>query len=118
MVWPHFRIIRHGEDNFTGDSEKSKKEKNTEKRWEDNIKEWIGIEFGDSLRASEDREMYKCIVATSFVVARRRTRLRNREMREKCDFGSFFFSTLKYDPGSKSNIEKSPYYSIFNGVKM
>ena len=26
------------------------------KRWEDNIKEWTGMEFGDSLRAAEDRE--------------------------------------------------------------
>ena len=26
------------------------------KRWEDNIKEWMGMGFGDSLRAVEDRE--------------------------------------------------------------
>ena len=26
------------------------------KRWEDNIKEWTGMEFGDSLKAAEDRE--------------------------------------------------------------
>ena len=26
------------------------------KRWEDNIKEWTGMEFGDSLRAAEDLE--------------------------------------------------------------
>ena len=26
------------------------------KRWEDNIKTWTGMEFGDSLRAAEDRE--------------------------------------------------------------
>ena len=26
------------------------------KRWEDNIKKWTGMEFGDSLRAAEDRE--------------------------------------------------------------
>ena len=37
------------------------------KRWEDNIKEWTGIEFGDSLRAAEDREGCKGIVATSSV---------------------------------------------------
>ena len=35
------------------------------KRWEDNIKEWTGMEFGDSLRAAEDREGWKGIVATS-----------------------------------------------------
>ena len=26
------------------------------RRWEDNIKKWTGMEFGDSLRAAEDRE--------------------------------------------------------------
>ena len=39
-------------------------------RLEDNIKEWTGIEFGDLLRASEDREGWKGIVATSSVVPR------------------------------------------------
>ena len=41
------------------------------KRWEDNIKEWIGMEFGDSLGAAEDREGWKGIVAMSAVVPRR-----------------------------------------------
>ena len=35
------------------------------KRWEDNIKEWTGMGFGDSLRAAEDTEGLKDIVATS-----------------------------------------------------
>ena len=47
------------------------------KRWEDNIKEWTGMEFGDSLRAAEDREGWKGIVATSSVVPRRPLRLRD-----------------------------------------
>ena len=38
------------------------------KSWEDNIKEWTGMEFGDSLRAAKDREGWKGIVATSSVV--------------------------------------------------
>ena len=38
------------------------------KRWEDNIKEWTGMGFGDSLRAAKDREGWKGIVATSSVV--------------------------------------------------
>ena len=38
------------------------------KRWEDNIKEWTGMGFGDSLRrAAEDREGWKGIVATSSI---------------------------------------------------
>ena len=47
------------------------------KRREDNIKEWTGMEFGDSLRATEDREGWKSIVATSSVVPRRPLRLRD-----------------------------------------
>ena len=34
-------------------------------RWEDNIKEWMGMGFGDSLRAVEDTEGWKGIIATS-----------------------------------------------------
>ena len=47
------------------------------KRWEDNIKEWTGMGFGDSLRAAEDSERWKGIVATSSVVSRRPPRLRD-----------------------------------------
>ena len=32
------------------------------KRWEDNIKEWTGMEFGDSLRVAEDRERGKVLL--------------------------------------------------------
>ena len=47
------------------------------KRLEDNIKEWTGMGFGDSLRAAEDSEGWKGIVATSSVVPRRPPRLRD-----------------------------------------
>ena len=47
------------------------------KRWEDNIKEVRGMGFGDSLRAAQDREGWKGIVATSSVVPRRPPTLRN-----------------------------------------
>ena len=43
----------------------------------DNIKEWTGMGFGDSLRAAEDTEGWKGIVATSSVVPRRPPRLRD-----------------------------------------
>ena len=48
------------------------------KRWEDNIKEWTGMEFGDSLIAAGDRERWKVIVATSSVAPRRPSGLRLR----------------------------------------
>ena len=60
------------------------KRRRRKKRWEDNIKEWTGMGFGDSLRAAEDRERWKSIVATSSVVPRRPPRLRD-EMRLSFD---------------------------------
>ena len=47
------------------------------RRWEDIFKEWTGMGFGDSLRAAEDREGWKGIVATSSVMPRRPPRLRD-----------------------------------------
>ena len=41
------------------------------KRWEDNIKEWTGMDFASSTRAAENRLRWKGIVADSSVVARR-----------------------------------------------
>ena len=45
------------------------------KRWEDNIREWTGLEFGKSQRAVENREKWKKLVS---VVPKRPSRLRNR----------------------------------------
>ena len=39
------------------------------KRWEDNIKEWTGIDFASSTRAAENRSRWKGIVANSSVVS-------------------------------------------------
>ena len=41
------------------------------KRWEDNIKEWTGMDFASSTRAAENRSRWKGIVAKSSVVPRR-----------------------------------------------
>ena len=41
------------------------------KRWEDNIKEWAGMDFASSTRAAENRSRWKGIVANSSVVPRR-----------------------------------------------
>ena len=45
-----------GKDNSAGDSDWRGKQKKRKKRWEDNIKGWTGMEFGDCLRVAEDRE--------------------------------------------------------------
>ena len=41
------------------------------KRWEDNIKEWTGMDFANSTRAAENSSRWKGIVANSSVVPRR-----------------------------------------------
>ena len=41
------------------------------KRWEDNIREWTGLEFGKSQRAVENREKWRRLVVKSHVVPQR-----------------------------------------------
>ena len=48
------------------------------KRWEDNIREWTGLEFGKSQRAVENREKWRKLTAKSSVVPQRPSQLRNR----------------------------------------
>ena len=45
------------------------------KRWEDNNREWTGLEFGKSQRAVENREKWRKLVAKSSVVPQRPSRL-------------------------------------------
>ena len=47
------------------------------KRWEDNIREWTGLEFGKSQRAVENREKWRKLVAKSSLVSQRPSRLRD-----------------------------------------
>ena len=47
------------------------------KRWEDNIREWTGLEFGKSQKAVENREKWRKLVAKSSVVPQRPSRLRD-----------------------------------------
>ena len=47
------------------------------KRWEDNIREWTGLEFGKSQRAVEHKEKWRKLVAKSSVVPQRPSWLRD-----------------------------------------
>ena len=47
-------------------------------RWEDNIREWTGLEFAKSQRAVENREKWRKLVVKSSVVPQRPSRLRDR----------------------------------------
>ena len=64
------------------------------KRWEDNIKEWIGMGSGDSLRAAEDREEWKVIFATSSVMPRRPPRLRDWDERWEIIYAHYTFAKI------------------------
>ena len=48
------------------------------KRWEDNIREWTGLEFAKSQRAVENKEKWRKLFAKSSVVPQRPSRLRIR----------------------------------------
>ena len=50
--------------------EKRKKRGRQKKRWEDNIKEWTGMDFASSTRAAENWTRWKGIVANSSAVPR------------------------------------------------
>ena len=47
------------------------------KRWEDNIREWTGLEFAKSQRAVENREKWRKLVVKSSVVPQRPLRERD-----------------------------------------
>ena len=76
MVWPHLKILGHDEDNSAGGVKGARKGGKQKKRWEDNVKEWTGMGFGDSLGAVDELGRWNGIVASSFVVPRRPSRLR------------------------------------------
>ena len=48
------------------------------KRWEDNIREWTGLEFAKSQRAVETRGKWRKLVTKSSVMPQRPLRLRDR----------------------------------------
>ena len=78
------------------------------KRWEDNIREWTGLEFAKSQRAVENREKWRKLVAKSSVVPQRPSRLRDRWW--WCSF------TMKRDGQCFRNMtlkEKSFLMSVF-----
>ena len=45
-----------------------RKQGRRKKRWQDDIREWTGLEFAKSQRAVEDRETWRKLVVKSSVV--------------------------------------------------
>ena len=67
MVWSCVLFIRSGQNHLARHSERGKKTRQR-KRWEDNIREWTGLEFAMSQRATENREERRKLVVKSSVV--------------------------------------------------
>ena len=62
-------FLRSGQNHLARHSEKGRRQGRERKRWEDNIREWTGLEFSGSQRAVENKEkMGKKLVAKSSVV--------------------------------------------------
>ena len=47
------------------------------KRWEDNIKEWTGMDFSATQRAADDRKKWRQLISRSSVVPKRHYVLRD-----------------------------------------
>ena len=56
MVWPGFKVLWFGKDSPTGHSERTKKKEKKrgkqKKKWEDNMKEWTGMDLASSTRVA------------------------------------------------------------------
>ena len=55
MIWACLSFIRSGQNHFAKKSDRGKKTRQ-KKMWEDNIREWTGLEFAKSKRVVENRE--------------------------------------------------------------
>ena len=73
-----FPFIRSGQTILQGTVKGGRRQGGQRKKWEDKITEWTSLEFGKSQRAVENREKWRKLVAKSFVVPQRPTRLRDR----------------------------------------
>ena len=63
MVWPRFKVFWFSKDNSTGQSESTKKKRQTEEEV-DNVKEWTGMDCASSTRAAETTQDGKGLFRT------------------------------------------------------
>ena len=60
-----------------GTVDRGRRQGRQKKRWEENIREWTGLEFGKSQRAVENREKWRKLVAKSSLVPQQLSWLRD-----------------------------------------
>ena len=63
MIWSCFPFIRSGQTILQGTVKGERRQGRQRKRWEDNIREWTGLEFDKSQRVVENREKWRKLVA-------------------------------------------------------
>ena len=68
MVWPCLKVFWLAKTILQGTVRGKRKRGRQKKRWENNFKEWTGMDFASSTRAAENRTRWKGIVANSSVV--------------------------------------------------
>ena len=56
VVWSCLPFITSGQNHLAKHSKKGRRQGRQWKRWEENIREWTGLEFGRSQRAVENRK--------------------------------------------------------------
>ena len=67
-VWSCLLFIRSGQNILQGTVKGGRRQGRQRKRWEDNFKEWTGLEFAKSQRAVENREEWRKLAVKSSVV--------------------------------------------------
>ena len=78
VVWSCLPFNRSGQKTILqGTVKGGRRQGGQRKRWEANIREWTGLEFGKSQRAVENREKWRKLVAKVSVVPQRPSRLRH-----------------------------------------
>ncbi|GFO29444.1 UDP-glucuronosyltransferase 2a1-like [Plakobranchus ocellatus] len=78
MVWAHYSLIWPCQAIMQGTVNGGRMRGRQKKRWEDDIREWTGLELRNTLRKAEDREEWKAVVRRSSAAPRRIPKLRDR----------------------------------------
>ena len=78
VVWTCFPFTSLAKIMLQSTVKGEKRQCRQRKRWDDNMREWTGLEFAKSQRAVENRENWRKVVVKSSVVPQRPSRLRDR----------------------------------------
>ena len=75
--WAVLQIRLHAKTILQDTVKEGRRQGRQKKRWEDNIRTWIGLEFAESQRAADNRENWRKLVVMLSVVPQRPPRLRD-----------------------------------------